>query len=85
MVIRTAPPSCDAAPINAYFPTSLKTNYNMPFNKLVHMYKIIFLTAFGIMYWTPIPINRPHAAPVAKHGIKRPALTLKPYVQIVRK
>lgn len=43
------------------------------------------LTASGNIYWTPIPISRPHAAPVAKHGINKPALTLRPYVQIVRK
>lgn len=44
-------------------------------------YKIIIiinLTMFGIIHWTPIPISRPHAAPVTKHGIKSPALTLKP-------
>lgn len=33
---------------------------------------------FGNIYWTPSPISRPHAAPVAKQGIKMPALTLKP-------
>jgi len=43
------------------------------------------LTTFGNTHLTPSPISRPHAAPVAKHGIKRPALTLKPYVQVVSK
>jgi hypothetical protein len=42
------------------------------------------LTFDGNNECKPIPINRPHEAPINKLGIKRPELTTIPYVQQVK-
>jgi len=39
------------------------------------------LTSNGNIEYRPIPINRPHDAPIKRLGIKRPELTIIPYVQ----
>lgn len=43
------------------------------------------LTCDGNNVYKTIPINRPHEAPIKRLGIKRPELTIIPYVQQVKK